>query len=698
MRERIVNTRTIGNWLMLLFVALLSSACGENQPGDVVGPSVIATSPINTQTSVPISTTAITATFNEEVDPATVNSTSFLLRSKTDGTTIPGTVTYSGVVATYTVSSPLAPDTTYVATITTTVRDLEGNPVANTFTWEFTTGPAPDLTPPTINSVDPADGTPNVPGNRRVTATFSEAIAPASVGATGFTLTGPEGASVAGTVDVSGATLTFTPGTAGATALLAPNTTYTATITTVLTDLAGNALVEGRVWTFTTGAVLDTTAPTLALTEPADAETNVAVNTTIAATFSEPINVATLTESSFIVTGPGGAAIAGTFTYSGNTATFTPVAPLLASTDYTVTITNAVTDLAGNALTASVVPNPWTFSTGLAPDVIAPFVILTYPPNSASDVCINAVVTVRFSENIDAPATLNEENFFVTGPDGRPLAGTLTYNATTRVATFTQAANFLPNTVYTATVTDDVMDRAGNRLVPSATPNPWTFTVGETNQVCQNPVPLRSLSSFAIVADAGLTITEVPDPDPAVMAVNGDIGLAPTTTCVRCELPFLGLNGSLYQADDEGVAAQAKSDLARAFTDARGRPQGPDASVLDSRTLTPGVYSAASAMTLSDDGVLTLDALGDTNAVWVFQAGGDLNIGDRSNIVLANGAQRKNVFWVVDDDLSIGSNSRGFGSYFVNGDINVGNRARIRGRLLSSNGAVSLRRNLVEVE
>ena len=152
MSERIFHFRAVGNWLMIVFLTLLVSACGQNQPGDVVAPAVIATAPINTQTSVPVGTAVVTATFNEEVDPATVNASSFLLRG-TDGSTIPGTVSYDGVIATYTLAGPLSPDTTYTATITTTVRDLEGNPVANTYTWQFTTGPAPDVTPPTITSV-----------------------------------------------------------------------------------------------------------------------------------------------------------------------------------------------------------------------------------------------------------------------------------------------------------------------------------------------------------------------------------------------------------------------------------------------------------------------------------------------------------------------------------------------------------------
>lgn len=688
MSERIFRFRAIGNWLMIVFVALLASACGQNEPGDVAAPSVIATSPINTQTSVPVGTTAVTATFSEAVDPATVNATSFLLRGA-DGTTIPGTVTYSGVIATYTLAGALSPNTTYTATITTTVRDLEGNPVASTFTWQFTTGVAPDVTPPTINSVDPADGTANVPGNRRVTATFSEAIDPASVGATGFTLTGPGGATVAGTVEVSGSTLTFTPGSPGATAMLAPNTAYIANITTVVTDLAGNALASGRTWTFTTGAVLDTTSPTVVLTEPANTQTNIPVNATIAATFSEAINAATLTATSFVVAGPDGTPLVGEYAYSGNTATFTPTFPLAPSTVFTVTVTSAVTDLAGNALISGVVPNPWTFTTNAAPDVTAPSIVLTYPPDQATNVCINSTVTVRFSENIAAADTFNDSTFIVSGPDGVQLDGTLTYNATTRVGTFTQAANFLPNTTYTARVTNGITDRAGNRLVPSAIPNPWTFTVGATNLVCQNPVPLRSLVGFAVVADGGLTITAGP------VTVTGDIGLAPVTTCVLCDTDLV-LNGTRYNND--AIALQAKADLLLALNDAGGRPTGPDASTLDGQTLTPGVYSAAATMSLSDDALLTLDALGDTNAVWVFQAGTDLNLGARTFLTFANGAQPRNVFWVVNGNMVLGSNGRTGGSFFVNGSINLGNSARVRGRVLSNAGAITLRRNFVEIE
>src|SRR2546422_981106 len=84
---------------------------------------------------------------------------------------------------------------------------------------------------------------------------------------------------MAGTVSYSGVTATFTP--AGN---LAPLTTYTATISTGARDLAGNALSTDLVWSFTTGVIPDTTAPTVSVTVPANLATGVAISSQIART------------------------------------------------------------------------------------------------------------------------------------------------------------------------------------------------------------------------------------------------------------------------------------------------------------------------------------------------------------------------------------------------------------------------------
>jgi hypothetical protein len=112
--------------------------------------------------------------------------------------------------------------------------------------------PGAPLTPPTVASVTPPNGSPPVCPNAAIaTATFSKAMNPATINTTTFTLTGPGVTSVPGTVSYAAATMTatFTPS-----ASLAPSTTFTATITTGAQDTSGIALAANFVWMFTTSA------------------------------------------------------------------------------------------------------------------------------------------------------------------------------------------------------------------------------------------------------------------------------------------------------------------------------------------------------------------------------------------------------------------------------------------------------------
>src|SRR5439155_16950229 len=156
------------------------------------------------------------------------------------------------------------PLTTYTATMTTAARDLAGNPLLTDFSWTFTTGATPHSTRPTVNATVPPNADTGVAINHTITAAFSEAMDPLTVNSTTFTLKQGTTA-VAGTVSYAGVTATFTPASA-----LASLTTYTARITTGVRDLAGNALATDFSWSFTTGAIPDTTPPTVSSTVPAN--------------------------------------------------------------------------------------------------------------------------------------------------------------------------------------------------------------------------------------------------------------------------------------------------------------------------------------------------------------------------------------------------------------------------------------------
>ena len=170
-----------------------------------------------------------------------------------------------------------------------------------------------------------------------LTATFSEAMNTATISATTFTLAGPGTTAVTGVVSLSddGLTATFNPASN-----LAGSTLFTATITTGAQDLAGNALASSYVWTFTTGAAPDTTPPTVSSTVPAASATGVAIGGNVTATFSEAMNTATITGTTFTLAGPGTTAVAGAVTYTGTTGDLqSQFNDLLGSTVYTATIT-----------------------------------------------------------------------------------------------------------------------------------------------------------------------------------------------------------------------------------------------------------------------------------------------------------------------------------------------------------------------
>ena len=209
-------------------------------------------------------------------------------------------------------------------------------------------------TAPTISTVVPASAATGVALNSGINATFSEAMNPSTVNTTTFTLlqgTTPVSASVT----LSGTNAVLIPASN-----LTASTTYTASITTGVQDLAGNALAATQTWSFTTSTLIDTTPPTVTSTTPASASTGISLNASVNANFSKPMDPLTISSSTFTVV-QGTTSVAGSVTYSGTTAVFKPTSNLVASTAYTAKISTGVKDLSGNALASN---NSWSFNTG----------------------------------------------------------------------------------------------------------------------------------------------------------------------------------------------------------------------------------------------------------------------------------------------------------------------------------------------
>ncbi len=114
--------------------------------------------------------------------------------------------------------------------------------------WSFTTGAAPDLTPPTVISTVPADLATGVDYSASISAHFSKTMDSSTITTASFTI--KQGlTAIPGVVSTSGSTATFNP-----TANLSANTLYTVTVTTAVQDLVGNAMAANKTWSFTTGS------------------------------------------------------------------------------------------------------------------------------------------------------------------------------------------------------------------------------------------------------------------------------------------------------------------------------------------------------------------------------------------------------------------------------------------------------------
>ena len=191
-------------------------------------------------------------------------------------------------------------------------------------------------------------------------------------------------------------------------------------------------------------------------------------------------------------------------------------------------------------------------------------------------------------------------------------------------------------------------------------------------------VPLGTAAPFAVLAGAGITNT-------GPTTVRGDLGTYPTRTTTGDAT--ITTTGKKHGGD--AVTQGAKDDLRTGYTTAAGEgPPSPITADLAGRTLTAGVYRSDSSLGLT--GALTLDAGGNPDAVFVFQAGSTLKTASASRIVLSNGAQACHVFWQVGSSATLGTGSTFRGSILALTDITVTTDVTVDGRVLARNGAVTL--------
>ena len=190
-----------------------------------------------------------------------------------------------------------------------------------------------------------------------------------------------------------------------------------------------------------------------------------------------------------------------------------------------------------------------------------------------------------------------------------------------------------------------------------------------------------------------LASTTITNTGPTVIngTAGGDIGLAPGSS-------FTGnttVTASGVQHIADTAATTAQTDLVTAFNSISApTPTVLASDELASHVITPGTYSTGSGA-FANSGALTLDAQGDANAIFIFQAASTLITSAGSTMTLANGAQACHVYWKVGSSATLGANSTFVGHVYAQTSITANTGAAVQGQLLARTGAVNLNANTI---
>ena len=199
--------------------------------------------------------------------------------------------------------------------------------------------------------------------------------------------------------------------------------------------------------------------------------------------------------------------------------------------------------------------------------------------------------------------------------------------------------------------------------------------------------PLGTAGNYAVLA--GTTITNTG----TTAIVGGDVGVAPLSAITGFP-PGTVLLPNIKHPGNDAPTQQAKIDLITAYNDAAG--QGPATTLtgdLGGQVLTAGVYTYPSSAGLT--GTLTLT--GSATDIWIFQIGSTLTTATDSRVVFTGGGLPCNVFWQVGTSATFGTNSDISGNVLALVSITMNTGAKLAGRALARNGAVTLDTNAITV-
>jgi uncharacterized protein (TIGR02145 family) len=475
-------------------------AAGSNTSGinlitniDLIPPYVVSVSATDVSGSLVNITTNFSIKFSEAVDETSLSNATCYLTAGTK--TIGGSYTILGNnVVLFDPESLLDYGTGYILHITKGVTDLRGNPLQPEFTKNFTTVPK-DIVPPEVNEVIPANGATGVFVTDKIIVFFSKPMNKSSV-EKGFVLSSG-GLVLSGSFswDDANTVVTFSPYAS----LKEAKTGYTITLPNSITDLSGNPLASST-YSFTTVA---TAPPTITYLGPANLSTGVPITTPIVVDFSEPINIYTVTSTTFkLLLGTTNTTVTGQFEFlnENSRVVFTPAANLNFNQIYTISLTTGIQDVS-LPTSSSLKASTSTFTT--AAKVTVPDILYLDPSNGVAG---DKVIITG------------------TGFDPNPVKNVVTFNglnATVTSATLTSLTTVVPQGALSGPVAVTVNTTASDNtmyfgVIPQSL-NPCSNILG--NQPTGSSGHGVGLTDAVSVSGVHTTYAYVTNPDQGTVSV-----------------------------------------------------------------------------------------------------------------------------------------------------------------------------------
>jgi len=320
------------------------------------------------------------------------------------------------------------------------------------------------------------------------------------------------------------------------------------------------------------------------------------------------------------------------------------------------------------------------------PTPTTPTITAKSPSSNATNVALNKVISITFSEAMDI-STINTTTFSL--KQGTvAVSGTVGYSGTT--ATFIPSVALTAGTVYSATITTGAKSAAGISLAANTT---WNFTTG-SNATGLAVVGLGAAGNYVILAKTAIN-------NNPTSSITGDLGISPAATSYITGLSITNatgyatsaqVTGKIYAADMASPTpinlTTAVGDMITAYNDAAGRPS-PDFSELGTgniggKTLTEGLYKWTNTVTAPTNVIIS----GSSTDVWIFQIAGNLTVSSGVKITLSGGAQAKNIFWQVAGTVSIGTTAQFKGVILSQTGITLARGAAFTGRALAQTAVI----------